>query len=50
MTTADIHCKTPKAPGEFRLPDPPERHPDDMTSFKQLAATGHAHHLAMHLN
>ncbi len=33
----------------FRLPDPPERHPDDMTSFKHLAATGHAHHLAMRL-
>ena len=45
MTTA----KTPKSPNRFRLPDPPE-HPDDkMTSFKQLAATGHAHHLAMHL-
>ena len=49
MTTADTHSKAPKAPGKFRLPDPPERHPDDMTSFKQLAATGHAHHLAMHL-
>ena len=49
MTTADTHSKAPKAPGKLRLPDPPERHPDDMTSFKQLAATGHAHHLAMHL-
>ncbi len=49
MTTADIHSKAPRAPEQFRLPDPPE-HPDDkMTSFKQLAATGHAHHLAMHL-
>ena len=44
MTTAK-----PKIRTRFRLPDPPERHPDDMTSFKQLAATGHAHHLAMHL-
>ena len=44
MTTAK-----PKTRTSFRLPDPPERHPDDMTSFKQLAATGHAHHLAMHL-
>ena len=45
MTTA----KTPKSPSLFRLPDPPE-HPDDkMSSFKQLAATGHAHHLAVHL-
>ena len=50
MTTADINVKTPPAPGgRFRLPDPPE-HPDDkMTSFKQLSATGHAHHLTMHL-
>ena len=46
MTTT---AKTPESPNRFRLPDPPE-HPDDkMTSFKQLAATGHAHHLAMHL-
>ena len=45
MTTA----KTPKSQSQFRLPDPPE-HPDDkMTSFKQLATTGHAHHLARHL-
>ena len=36
MTTADTYSKAPKAPGKFRLPDPPERHPDDMTSFKQL--------------
>ena len=40
---------TPKSPERFRLPDPPE-HPDDkMTNFKQLAATGHAHHLAKRL-
>ncbi len=45
MTSA----KTPKSQSRFRLPDPPE-HPDDkMTSFKQLAATGHAHHLTRHL-
>ena len=52
MTTTantNIAGKTPKSDAPFRLPYPPE-HPDDkMTSFKQLAATGHAHHLAMHL-
>lgn len=49
MTTADANIKTPRPTDPFRLPDPPE-HPDDkMTSFKQLSATGHAHHLAMHL-
>ena len=35
--------------GTFRLPDIPERHPDDMTSFKRLAATGSVHHLAQYL-
>ena len=38
------------APAEpFRLPDIPERHPDDMTSFKHLSATGIVHHLAQYL-
>ena len=32
-----------------RFPDPPERLPEDMTSFKHLAATGSAHYLAVHL-
>ena len=48
-TNAGAGSKTPKSPDRFRLPDPPE-HPDDkMTSFKQLAVTGHAHHLTQHL-
>ena len=42
MTTA----KTPKT---FRFPDPPERKPDDMTSFDHLARTGSVHHLMHHL-
>ena len=33
----------------FRLPDPPEREPDEMTSTKHLAITGSMHHLARHL-
>ena len=49
MTTADAYAKAPLTPGTFRLPDPPPRHPDDMTSFKHLAATGNVHHLALHL-
>ena len=49
MTTADTHTKTPARPEPFRLTDPPERNPDDMTSFKHLAATGNVHHLARHL-
>ena len=44
MTTAKPEIRT-----SFILPDPPE-HPDDkMTSFDQLAATGKAHSLAIHL-
>ena len=33
----------------FRLPDPPEREPDEMTSIKHLAMTESMHHLARHL-
>ena len=33
----------------FRLPDPPEREPDEMTSTKHLAMTGSMHHLLRHL-
>lgn len=32
-----------------RLPDPPEREPDEMTSTKHLAMTGSMHHLAERL-
>ena len=45
MTTAKPETRTP-----FRLPDPPEKHPDDkMTSSKHLSETGQHHHLAQHL-
>ena len=30
------------------LPDPPEREPEDMTSFDHLTKNGGAHHLAQH--
>ena len=49
MTTNNTVGKTPQQPGRYRLPDPPERHPDDMTSSKHLSATGNQHHLAQHL-
>ena len=58
MTTAKLRTiakpptiakPTPHAP-PFRLPDPPERQPDEkMTSFDQLSITGMAHYLARHL-
>ena len=49
MTTLNTTAKTSRAGGRFRLPDIPEKHPDDMTSFSHLAANGNAHHLAVHL-
>ena len=33
----------------FRLPDIPEKHPDDMTSFQHLAATGNVSNVAQYL-
>ena len=45
MTTA----KKPKISSPFRLPDPPQRDPEDMTSAKHLAETGNMHHLKLHL-
>ena len=47
MTTADT--KVTQSPSRFRLPDPPEREPDDMTSFDRLAENGNAYLLKQHL-
>ena len=47
MTTAKP--TTTKAPSRFRLPDPPEREPEDMTSFDRLAENGNAYLLKQHL-
>jgi hypothetical protein len=41
--------KTPPVPGRFRLPDIPEREPDEVTQFDQLFKTGGSHSLAIHL-
>ncbi len=49
MTTSNTSAKTPRPRGGFQLPDPPEREPDDMTSFKHLAMTGNAHFLKARL-
>ena len=45
MTTA----KKPKIRSYFRLPDPPEREPEEMTSAKHLAESGNIHHINLHL-
>ena len=47
MTTTD--AKISKSPGRFRLPDTPEREPDDMTSAEHLSETGLHHHLKQFL-
>ena len=50
MSTPETFAKTtPKAPGRFRLPDIPEKHPDDMTSSKQLAQGGNQGRLESYL-
>ncbi len=51
MTTANTSAssKTPRAPGRLRLPDIPDREPDEVTQFDHIAKTGNAHYLAQHL-
>lgn len=49
MTTSNTLASTPKSTSRFRLPDIPEKHPDDMTSSKHLSRNGNMHHLAVHL-
>ena len=40
---------TSPSPGRFRLPDIPEREPDEVTQFDHLFKTGLSHALAVHL-
>ena len=49
MTTPDTSAKTFQVQGRFRLPDPAEREPGDMTSFDRLTASGNAYLLIEHL-
>lgn len=49
MTPSDATTKIVKPKGRFRLPDPPEREPDDMTSAEHLSETGLHHHLKQFL-
>ena len=49
MITTPVTTR-PKLPDLFRLPDPPERAPDEkMTNFYSLSKPGFVHHLAEHL-
>ena len=51
MTTANTYSKTPPQPaGRFRLPDIPERAPDEkMTSYDHLHRYGMANSIAVHV-
>ncbi len=49
MTTANTVAAGSQSPSHFQFPYPPERKPEDMTSFKHLTANGNAHHLLQHL-
>ena len=48
MSTPYTFAKTSQVRGRFRLPDPPQREPDEMTSYDQLHKTGNSYHLAQH--
>ena len=49
MTTPDTFVKAPPPPDRFRLPDIPEREPDEATQYDQLFKTGRSYFLAVHL-
>ena len=40
--------KTPKPSTPFRLPDPPEREPDEVTAYDYVYKLGNPYHLAIH--
>ena len=49
MTTPDTIARTASIQGRFRLPDIPQREPDEVTQFDHLFKTGLSHALAVHL-
>ena len=48
MTVPHSESTGQKRRQRFVLPDPPEREPEDMTSFDHLTINGSAHHLLLH--
>ncbi len=51
MTTAKPSATSTQQPGQearFRLPEPPKREPDEMTSYDHLYKPGNARYLAVH--
>ena len=49
MTTSETTASKLKTPGRFRLPDPPEREPDEVTQYDQLFHKGLSAALLMYL-
>ena len=49
MTARYSQAAKPESEPRFVLPDPPEREPEDMTSFDHLTLSGSVHHLVQHL-
>ena len=50
MTTFNTTARTSQPAGRFRLPDPPQREPDEMTQYDRLFKTGNSRYLAIHLD
>ena len=48
MSTADASSSS-QTLVRFRLPEPPERHPDEVTSYRYVHLLGHSMHLVKHL-
>ena len=48
MTAPRSEMTTRRQRQRYVLPDPPEREPEDMTSFKHLGENGNVHHLIQH--
>ena len=48
MTTQHPEATRPERHRRVVLPDPPEREPEDMTSFSHLNKNGTVHHLVHH--
>ena len=49
MTTKQTAQKASRKPGRFRLPEPPEREPDEVTAFDHIYEQGNNRYLALHL-
>ena len=49
MTTANTRSKVPVRQPLTPLPDPPPRHPDEMTSYDHVHQPGNSHHLTLYL-